>query len=207
MTEFFLGLIPDYGLYVVFCSVLLAGFAIPVPSSMVVLAAGGFAAVGDLNLWHLFGICFLAFVTADQVAFQIARLAGDPLLNKIRSGPRMGAMINRSESMVNKHGVKAVVLSHTLLSPTVPYVNFLCGAGTMSWRAFSVAASVGAAIWTSMYVAVGFLFSGKLPQLTGLTVDVAIMTAALTVATVLFLWLHGKWKQFEHSSVATTQVR
>lgn len=207
MTEFFLGLIPDYGLYVVFCSVLLAGFAIPLPSSMVVLAAGGFAAVGDINVWHLIGICFTAFMIADQIAFQIARLAGDPLLNKIRSGPRMGAMINRSETMVNTHGVKAVVLSHTLLSPTVPYVNFLCGAGTMSWRAFSVAASIGAALWTSLFVAVGFLFSGRLPQLTGLTVDIAIMTAALTVATVLFLWLHGKWKQFEQSSAATPKGR
>lgn len=197
MTDFFLGLIPDYGLYVVFFSVLLAGLAIPLPSSMVVLAAGGFAALGDISLWQLIAVCFTAFTIGDQIAFHSAKFAGDPMLNKIRSSPRMGGMINRSESMVNKHGVKAVVLSHTLLSPTVPYVNFLCGAGTMSWRAFSVAACIGATLWTTLFVAVGFLFSGNLPQLTGITVDIAIMTAALTIAVIMFFWLQSKWKQFQ----------
>lgn len=197
MTEFFLGLIPDYGLYVVFISVLLAGLAIPLPSSMVVLAAGGFASVGDLSLWQLIVACFVAFSISDQIAFQIARIAGDPLLTKIRSSAKLGAMITRSEKLVTAHGVKAVVLSHTLLSPTVPYVNFLCGSGTMSWRAFSTAASIGALLWTSVFVSIGFLFSGRLPQLTGLTVDIAVMTAALCIAVVMFFWLHSKWKQFD----------
>lgn len=197
MTEFFLGLIPDYGLYVVFFSVMLAGLAIPLPSSMVVLAAGGFAAVGDLTLWQLLLASFVAFSLSDQIAFLVARLSGDPLLNRMRSNSKMGAMIKRSESMVNRHGVKAVVFSHTVVSPTAPYVNFLCGAGTMSWRSFSMAACSGSAIWTISFVSVGFLFSSRLPQLTDLTVDLAILTAAVTIALVLLVWLHYKWKQFQ----------
>ena len=197
MTEFFLGLIPDYGLYVVFISVLLAGLAIPLPSSMVVLAAGGFAAVGDLSLWRLLAVCFFAFCLADQLAFQIARFAGDPLLHRMRSSNRIGAMLNRSESMVNQHGLKAVVLSHTIVSPTAPYVNFLCGAGSMGWRSFSVAACSGSALWTLVLVSIGFLFSGRLPQLTNLTVDLAILSAALAIALILSVWLRHKWLQFQ----------
>ncbi len=197
MTEFFLGLIPDYGLYVVFFSVLIAGMAIPLPSSMVVLAAGGFAAVGDLSLWQLILTSFMAFCIADQAAFIVARVAGDSLLEKLRLHSKTGAMINRSESMINKHGTRAVVLSHTVLSPTAPYVNFLCGASTMSWSSFALAATSGSAMWTMLFVSVGFLFSGRLPQLTGITADLAVLTATSTIAAIMFFWLRHKWKQFK----------
>ena len=50
MTDWFLALVPDYGLWLVALTTFLSCLALPVPSSMLMLAAGGFAAAGDLTL-------------------------------------------------------------------------------------------------------------------------------------------------------------
>ncbi|NBT33764.1 MAG: DedA family protein, partial [Rhodobacteraceae bacterium] len=53
MTDTLLALVPTYGVWLIFGSVLLSCFALPIPSSILVMTAGGFAASGDLVLWQV----------------------------------------------------------------------------------------------------------------------------------------------------------
>jgi membrane-associated protein len=59
MTEIAFALVADYGVIIVFCVTFLSCLALPVPSSLLMLASGGFAATGDLALyavgWSAFG--------------------------------------------------------------------------------------------------------------------------------------------------------
>ena len=62
MTDLFLPLVADYGLYIVFGVVFLSCFAVPTPSSPVMLVAGGFAAAGDLLLWAVGSAALVAAI-------------------------------------------------------------------------------------------------------------------------------------------------
>lgn len=193
MTEYTLELIADFGLYFVAACVFFASLALPLPASALVLAAGAFAASGDLAVEQVLLVTFVSFVLGDQAAFRLARQAGTPLLARLRDNPRSAALVERSDTLVADYGLLAVLISHTLLSPTAAYVSYICGASSMRWRSFSLVAVSGAAIWTLGLVYVGYAFSPRLGQLADLTTDIVIASAALVTVIALARWLHGRW--------------
>ena len=74
MTDSLLALLPSYGGYLLALVTLLACMAMPIPASVLMVAAGGFAMTGDLLLWQALLGAFVGAVIGDQVGFQIGRL-------------------------------------------------------------------------------------------------------------------------------------
>jgi membrane protein DedA with SNARE-associated domain len=207
MTATVIALIPEYGLFLLFGVVSLACLAMPLPSSVLVLTSGAFAASDDLNIWHVFGVSFVAFFIGDQVAFWIASRFGPRILTWMRSKPRLVPVLEKSEAMLHSKGHIAVLLSHTILSPTCPYISYLCGAGGMVWLKFTVMAAIGAAIWTLAYVSIGFIFASQLSQVAAILSNFfGVIFAGLVVAYCV-IWLRKKWKaHLVEVAVAKTSV-
>ena len=67
MTEWLLELVPHYGTWLVAVVTFLSCLALPVPSSILMLAAGGFAASGDLMLWQVTGAALAGAILGDQI--------------------------------------------------------------------------------------------------------------------------------------------
>ncbi|QUS36293.1 DedA family protein [Falsirhodobacter algicola] len=193
MTETVLALIPDYGLIVVFAVVMLACMAVPVPASVLTLTAGSFAAVGDLSLPMVLLTAFLAFAIGDQIAFLLASRFGRKLLARFADSPRMGPIIARSEDMLNRRGALAVFLSHTIFSPTCPYVTYLSGSGGLAWSRFTAVALPGAAVWTAGYVGLGYAFASQLEQVATLLSNFFGVVLASAVAIGALAVLRKRW--------------
>ena len=193
MTDTIIALIPDYGLFLLFGVVSLACLAFPLPSSVLVLTSGAFAASGDLTLWQVVTVAFVAFALGDQIAFGIAAKAGPRMLGWMRGKPRLQPVLEKSEFMLESKGQLAVLLSHTILSPTCPYISYLCGAGGMKWGKFSVMALIGAAIWTGAYVALGFMFATQLSQVATILSNFFGVVIAGVVVMYCVVWLRKKW--------------
>lgn len=203
MTDFVLALVPQYGLWLIFGVVLLACLAFPLPASMLVLASGSFAASGDLIVWQVFVVTFAAFVIGDQIAYRIAHKAGAPLLDWMGQRPRVAPLVQKSKDLLGRRGTVAVLLSHTVLSPTCPYVSYLCGAGGMTWRAFTATAVFGAGIWSAAYVGLGFVFATQLSQVAEILSDFLGIVMAGAVGMACFMLLRSRWRQ---ASAAPSQV-
>ena len=201
MTEIVLGLVPDYGLYLVFSVVMLACLAAPLPASMLVLAAGSFAAAGDLVLWQVFAVASLAFIAGDQVAYGIARSAGPVVLGRLRQNRKIKPIIARSEDLLERKGGLAVLLSHTVVSPTCPYVSYLCGAGGMSYFAFSGPAIIGAILWTTAYVGLGYTFADQLTQVSEILSNFFGFVIAGVAVVGSAIWLRRQWKNNQVETV------
>lgn len=198
MTEYFFELIPSYGSFVIFVVVLLACLAVPLPSSALVLASGGFAAAGDLSLASVFVVAFTAFVLGDQIAFGLARFFGPKLTSRLKRRPRFAKVLEKGERMVEQRGVIAVLLSHTILSPTCPYVSYVSGAGGMKWLPFTTTAILGSGIWTASYVALGYSFASQLTQITDILGQVFILAGALFALIVFWKILRRRWEAHVH---------
>ncbi|MDD9922826.1 MAG: VTT domain-containing protein [Boseongicola sp.] len=205
MIETLLALVPDFGLWVVSLAVFAACLAVPVPASMMVLTAGSFAAFGDLSLAAVLITVFLTFVAGDFTTFTISRSLGGALLDRLRRIESVVPTLDRSEKLLKKNGQTAVLLSHTILSPTCPYVSVLCGSGRLGVGHFAAAAIPGAAIWTLGYVMLGYTFADQLEQVASLVSNFLGIILISSVIVGSGLLLRHRWRQhaFEHRHAKT----
>ena len=86
MTDWFLGLVPVYGLWLIAVVTFASCLALPMPASIVMLAAGGFAASGDLVLWQVMATAVLGAIAGDQLGFSIGRVGGTTLVERLSGG-------------------------------------------------------------------------------------------------------------------------
>jgi membrane protein YqaA with SNARE-associated domain len=81
MSDFFFALVADYGVPIVFVVTFLSCLDLPVPSSILMLTSGGFAATGDLTLSTVLAAAFIGAVLGDNAGYWIARASGDRMQN------------------------------------------------------------------------------------------------------------------------------
>lgn len=197
MTETLLALIPDYGLWLILGVVAIACIGVPLPSSMVVMTAGGFAASEDLVLWQVFVIALIGFMIGDQLAFLVARRKGEAVLNRCRKREKTAKFVDKAEYSFNKHGDITIFLSRTILSPLGPYVAYISGAAKFSWLRFTTIAIMGAACWSAAYSYLGYLFASKLTQISGILTNVLGFALAVALLIGLGYWLRRAWQKFK----------
>lgn len=194
MTETVLALVPVYGLALIAVATFLSCLAVPMPASLVMLSAGGFAAAGDLVLWQVMAAAFAGAVAGDQAGYQIGR-AGGRLFAGRRMSRRKAAMLEKAARTLAERGASAVFFSRWLVSPLGPWVNFAGGAARIGWLRFTRAGIAGEAVWVTLYVGLGALFADDVLALADLLGSASGLVAALVLAGVLALWLRAALRQ------------
>lgn len=194
MTDTLLALVPTYGVWLILLALPLSCLALPVPSSILVMTAGGFAAAGDMTLWQVQLAAFAGFVAGDQLTYGIARNAGPPLVERMKASPKVGALFSRAETLVNSRGSTAVFLSRTIFSPLGPYVGYLSGALKLRWLRFTVAAILGAACWSVAYSSLGYVFATQVTQVASLISNALGFILAGAAAAGLIWYLTRSWR-------------
>ena len=186
-----LGLVPTYGLWLVAVATFLSCLALPVPSSLMMLTAGGFTATGDLGLWPVLGAAYGGAVLGDQSGFALGRSGGPALLARVGRRPRRAALIGRAEAMMARRGMAGIFLTRWLFSPLGPWLNFAAGAARMGWARFALAGAAGEAVWVALYVGLGRAFAGNIEAANDLLGSALGMLAAGAVTVALGLWLRA----------------
>ena len=194
MTDALLALVPTYGVWLILLALPLSCLALPVPSSILVMTAGGFAAAGDLTLWQVQAAAFAGFVAGDQLAYGIARKGGASLVARMTSRPKLGPVFAKAEAMLNRRGTLAVFLSRTVFSPLGPYMGYLSGALRLHWGAFTLAAVLGAACWSVAYSMLGYVFATQITQVASLIGNAIGFILARAMVVGLIWYLLRSWK-------------
>lgn len=194
MTDWILTAVPIYGPWLVGLVTYLSCLAIPVPASILMLVAGGFAAAGDLVLWQVAGAALGGAVAGDQTGYLLGRKGGAALFDRATKG-KHAAMVTRAARLIQARGAVAVFLSRWLVSPLGPYVNLIAGATRIGWLPFAIAGVAGEAVWIGLYIGAGFAFGGNLAAATQFSGSILGFMAAGTVAAGLGWWLWHAAKQ------------
>lgn len=194
MTETLFGLIPGYGAWILMIATFLSCLAVPVPTSLMMLAGGAFVASGDLNVVAVAVAAWGGAVLGDQAGYFIGRRGGAPLLARARTAPRAAEPIARATRYLHRRGGSAVFFSRWLFSPLGPYVNFIGGAGQLRWPVFTLWSGLGEAVWVAIYVALGFAFASRIDAVASVTGNLVGLLAAGVVAAVLgrILWVRQR---------------
>lgn len=173
MTDTFLGMVVAWGSYAVALSAFLSCLLVPIPTALVMLAGGAFAAAGDLPLAAVLVAGWGGAVLGDQTGYRIGRALGPCVETVAARRAKTEKMFHKARRLVDEKGSYAVFFSTWALAPLGPYVNFAAGAGGLGGLRFTVWDALGEAIWVGFYVLMGYAFSSEITQLAELLSSVA----------------------------------
>lgn len=200
MTEWLLALVPQYGIWLLAISTFLSCLALPVPASILMLAAGGFVAAGDLSLTGCFLSSLIGAIAGDQLGYLLGRKGGASIIQRL--GKR-AAPISKASEYLSKKGGMAVFLSRWLVSALGPYVNFAAGASGLNWARFTIWEVLGEVLWVGLYIGLGRSFMGNLSAASGMALNILGLLAVGVVAIGLGLWLKSAIAKNQHEIITT----
>lgn len=194
MTDWLLALVPQYGLWLLAATTFFSCLALPFPASIMMLTAGGFVAAGDLALLPTFAAAAGGGVAGDQLGFWAGRKVGAPLLDRVRRDPAREKLLKKAVVMLEAKGIVAVFLTRWLFSPLGPWVNLVTGSTGYGWHRFTAAGVAGEAVWSGLYVGMGYGFAGNITAASDMLGSVLGILAGGAAVVILGLWLRSALK-------------
>lgn len=189
MTDLILTLVTDYGVAIVFCVTFLNCLALPVPSSLLMITSGGFAATGDLVLSTVFIAAFTGAVLGDNTGYWIARGLGEKLDSWLDKHPKRAALKSKGAAFMHKRGGSSVFFSCWLVAPLGPYINYISGITKFTWARFALWGILGEIVWVGLYVGLGYTFADNINALSNMLGNASGFITALVAVIGLGWWL------------------
>ncbi len=183
----------EYGYLAVFAALFLEDFGVPVPGETLLIAGSLLATKGQLNIFILLPVAWLAAVLGDNVGYAIGRYGGRALI--LRFGRYLLLTPNRldyAEGFFNRRGAIIVVVARFV--EVLRQLNgIVAGTTRMAWGRFVLYNAVGAALWVGFWSTLFFQL-GKQGERFGLLYKrfeplvlavLALLAAGIVVAHVL----------------------
>lgn len=189
MSDYIQSLAADFGIPLLFVVTLLSCLAIPIPSSLLMLASGGFAATGDLSLAAVAAAALCGAVIGDNLGYWIARHMGDNLSDWLEAHPKRANLRSKSEAFMGKWGSSSVFFSCWLVAPLGPYMNYVSGLSQFSWYRFALWGMAGEVFWVSIYVGMGYVFADQISEVSDFLGNLSGLIVAFVAVIGLGYWL------------------
>lgn len=181
----FLALVPDWGALIVGLANLLACMALPIPASLVMLAAGAFIATGDLIPATVWSAAILGAIAGDQIGYAVGRLGLTRLAGRFATNRRAVRMGHKAARWLDRRRIPALFLSRWAVSALGPYINLAAGAARMRWLDFTLPAVAGELVWCTIYLGLGWGFARDIEFIGEALGNLAFAASAGVVALVL----------------------
>jgi len=168
----------------VFVFVFIGNLGVPVPEETVLLVAGFLAGRGELALRMLYLVGVGSAVTGDCCGFLFGRTGGQHLLERLAQRfTFVRRRYNRLQTFFQTHGAKAVFMARFVAGARF-MAGPMAGAAGMSFWRFLGWNVLGALIWCSIVITVGYVVGDELDWIARL-----VRTAGHWVAVGFFLLL------------------
>lgn len=191
MTETILDLMTNYGVLILFVVTFLSCLCVPIPSSLMMLAGGSFAATGDLDTTATVAAAYTGAVAGDNTGYFLARTFGTRLSGWLDANPKRSKLRDNAKSFMERKGPVSIFLSCWLVAPLGPYVNLVSGITRFHWAKFALWGALGEIFWVGIYVGLGYAFSDQITTLAGMLGNFSGFLVALLGVFLLGRWL---WK-------------
>ncbi|MGZ4276035.1 MAG: bifunctional DedA family/phosphatase PAP2 family protein [Solirubrobacteraceae bacterium] len=168
------------------------------PGETAMLLGGLVAGQGKIELFPMLGIAWAAAVAGDLTSFFLGRRLGRGFME--RHGPRVKiteARLESVEGFFDRHGGKAILLGRFvgLVRAVAP---FLAGSSGMPLRRFVPYDVIGAGLWTSSLIVLGYVFWQSFSQVVDYAKTGALALGAVITLVVAIVWL-VRWLRREEN--------
>lgn len=191
MTDTILDLMTNYGVVILFIVTFLSCLCVPIPSSLMMLAGGSFAATGDLDTATTVVAAYLGAIAGDNSGYFLARTFGGHISGWLDANPKRAKLRDSAKSYMDRKGPISVFLSCWLVAPLGPYVNLVSGITRYNWLKFAFWGAMGEVFWVGIYIGLGYRFSDQITALGTMLGNASGFLVAFLAAVFLGRWL---WK-------------
>lgn len=185
LSDYLLSTLGVYGLPVLFMSLLIGAVGLPLPGSLMLLAAGSFVEQGDMSLWPVLSLAAAGAVIGDNVGYALGRFGGRRMTRRISRWMGGEERLRAAEEWLKRREGAGIFLSRWLITPLGPFINITCGATDYPWPRFLLYDVLGEALWVVLYVLLGWLFSDRVQEMSDLLGDFMWMIVGLLLVCVL----------------------
>jgi len=199
-------IIKDYGLWtyaLLFLIIFMeTGFVVTpfLPGDSLLFAAGTFTAGNEpaLNVWLLWAIVFVAAVLGDTVNYWIGNKVGPKAFEKDYRFLKK-EYLERTQRFYDKHGGKTIILARFV--PIIrTFAPFIAGVGTMHYGKFVSFNVIGAFLWTTIFVFLGYFF-GQIPFIQKNFEFVVVVIILISIVPMAVEFVRSRAHKKEPSSV------
>jgi membrane protein DedA with SNARE-associated domain len=187
LGEQLLGALAMYGLPLLCAVTIVASVGVPLPISLLLIAAGSFADHGEMNAPAVIAFATLSAVAGDNLGFAIGRWGGRRLAARISRWMGSEEKLEHAEARIRHWGGPGIFLTRWLITPLGPFVNLVSGFAGCSWLRFLIWDFLGELLWVVLYVMVGNIFSHQVEAL-GSVSSSATWAAVALLVSFLIAW-------------------
>ena len=150
------------------------------PGDTLLFAAGGIAALGEMNIHLMVALLLVAAILGDAVNFAIGKYFGARLFANPDSKIFRRAYLDKTHAFYEKHGGKTIIIARFV--PIVrTFAPFVAGMGNMHYGRFIRYNIIGAILWVVLFSYAGYFFA-NIPLVKN---NLALVLAAIIVISVL----------------------
>lgn len=185
LTDTLLAALSLYGLPVLFGVILIAAAGVPLPVTLMLVAAGSFIDLGQMKLWQVLAVASAGAVLGDQIGYVLGRWGGRRLAARITRRKNSKARIAQAEGFAKRWGGAGIFFSRWLVTPLGPWLNLTSGMAAYSWRRFLCWDVLGEVLWVVLYVMLGKIFSDRVQALVDILGNLAWVIVGFIAAAIL----------------------
>ena len=150
------------------------------PGDSLLFAAGGIAALGEMNIHLMVALLLVAAILGDAVNFAIGKYFGARLFANPDSKIFRRAYLDKTHAFYEKHGGKTIIIARFV--PIVrTFAPFVAGMGNMHYGRFIRYNIIGAILGVVLFSYAGYFFA-NIPLVKN---NLALVLAAIIVISVL----------------------
>ena len=185
LTDQLLAALLVYGIPLLFGVIIIASIGLPIPVSLLLVAAGSFVEQGEMKLWQVLVTAILAAVAGDQIGYGLARWRGRRVILRITRKLGGEQKIKKAEELATRWGGAAIFFTRWLMTGAGPWLNITSGIARYPWQRFLFWDALGEIIWVGLYVMLGYIFSDRVQFITDILSSFAWMILGLILALIL----------------------
>jgi membrane-associated protein len=193
LLPYLINWLQDFGYPVLWVVVFVAAIGVPLPISLVLLAAGAFASLGDFNIVWLIIVALSALVCGDNAGYWIGRWWGTKVLDWLQQSRLhrfvSPARVARSRAYFQRRGGWAIFLSRFLFSALGGVINLLAGTDPYPYRGFLFCDVCGEVLGAVIPLGLGFLFGASWDAIGVLLSGISALLLGLLAVVLLAYWL------------------
>ncbi len=194
MTEISPDTLLSYGGLVLPLALMVGSLGVPLPGTLLLLAAGALVNVGTLDPAAVLVPALLGVMLGDSGSYLLGRF-GVSLAPGRASDGWTGSSWRKAREAFERRGGPAILLTRFLLTPLALPTNLIAGGSGYPFRRFLAFDLAGEAVWVGLFVGLGYLFADNWETLSGVANEVSwslFGVAALALAVyVAFVRLPG----------------
>jgi membrane protein DedA with SNARE-associated domain len=180
----------------IFVCVFIGNFGIPVPEEIVLLAAGFLAGRHVLELGTLYIVAILSAVAGDTCGFLVGRTGGQWLFGWLsQKSTFLRKRYEHLRTFFQVHGNKAVFLARFIMGARF-MAGPMAGAAGMRFWSFLGWNVLGALIWCSVMITIGYFVGDQLDWVAHVALKGGQWVAAAVLLLAAAIWLF--WRNLHH---------